>query len=143
MKGEARILIAVPADELWSMVTDVTRMPEWSPETYRARWLGDATGPEVGAKFRGWNKHGFLRWFTNPKVIESEPGQAFGFDTGSTRWRYQFNEQPGGMTEVVESFETRPVPGYDAVLKLFRRQEQLEEGARQTLQRIKQAAERG
>ncbi len=74
MKGEARIVIAAPADRLWSMVSDVTRMPEWSPETYRTSWLGGATGPAVGAKFRGWNKKGPIRWATNPKVTECEPG---------------------------------------------------------------------
>ena len=68
-------------------------------------------------------------------------GQAVRFDTGSTRWRYEFHEQPGGVTEVVESFETRDLPGYDFVLRAFRRDTRLEEGARQTLSRIKAAAE--
>ena len=30
--------IAAPPDELWTMVSDVTRMGDWSPETTYAEW---------------------------------------------------------------------------------------------------------
>ena len=140
MRGEARITVAAPADRVWDMVADVTRMHEWSPETYRTRWVGGATGPEVGARFIGWNKRGPLRWATRPKVTESERGRVFAFDTGTTAWRYDFTEK-AGVTEVVESFETREWPGYDVVLTVTRRRQMLESGMRQTLQRLKTSAE--
>ena len=31
------------------MVSDVTRIGEFSPETFEAEWLDGATGPAVGA----------------------------------------------------------------------------------------------
>ena len=39
--------MAAPAEQVWSMISDVTRMGEWSPEAVGADWLGDATGPAV------------------------------------------------------------------------------------------------
>ena len=139
-------MIGVPPDQAYAMVTDISRMGEWSPETYRTEWLGGATGPAVGARFRGWNKHGLLRWSTRPKVTALEPGRVFEFDTGTTRWRYEFRDGPdggaGASTELVESFETRGLPGYDFGLRLLRRDRSLQQGMEDTLQRIKAAAER-
>jgi uncharacterized protein YndB with AHSA1/START domain len=43
--------IAASPDALWKMVSDVTRMGEWSPENTGGEWLKGATGPAVGAKF--------------------------------------------------------------------------------------------
>ena len=45
--------IDAPPDVLYDLVTDVRRMGEWSPETVEADWIGGASGPEVGARFRG------------------------------------------------------------------------------------------
>lgn len=83
------------ADELWAMVSDVTRMGEWSPETTGCRWLGGATGPAVGARFRGRNRLGWRRWSTTCTVVECEPGRAFAFEVKAgpfkvARWAYRF-----------------------------------------------------
>lgn len=142
VRGEARITIAAPAEKVWALVTDISRMGEWSPETYRTEWRDGAAGPAVGARFRGWNRHGPLRWWTTPRVTALEPGRVFEFDTGTTRWRYEFSDAGEGSCEVVESFETHGLPGFDVVLKVLRRREGLEAGARQTLERIKAVAER-
>ena len=141
MRGEARITIAAPAGHVWALVSDVTRIPEWSPECYKVHWLDGATGPAVGARFRGWNKKGPFRWATNPKVTECEPGRVFAFDTGTTRWRYEFKALPGGVAEVTESYETHRLPGYDFVLTVTRRGPQLDAGMQKTLARLKAAAE--
>ncbi|MDX1605235.1 MAG: SRPBCC family protein, partial [Candidatus Competibacterales bacterium] len=45
--------IAAPAEEVWNLVADVTRMGEWSPEATGAKWRKDASGPTVGASFQG------------------------------------------------------------------------------------------
>ncbi len=37
--------IAAPAEQVWAMIADVTRMGEWSPENQGATWLRGATGP--------------------------------------------------------------------------------------------------
>ena len=42
-----------PPEEVWALVSDVTRIGEFSPETFEARWTRGSTGPEVGASFKG------------------------------------------------------------------------------------------
>ncbi|MFN8034426.1 MAG: SRPBCC family protein [Acidimicrobiia bacterium] len=56
--------MAAPADTVWAMVSDVTRMGEWSPENQGGTWLGGATGPQPGAKFRSANRVGKRKWKT-------------------------------------------------------------------------------
>ncbi|MDQ1446704.1 MAG: hypothetical protein QOI20_3168 [Acidimicrobiaceae bacterium] len=142
MKGEARTTVNAPADRLWSMVSDVTRMGEWSPETHRCEWVDGATGPAVGAKFKGANRLGVARWSTTPKVTECEPGRVFAFDTGSTLWRYQFNDRADGTsTEVVESFETHGPALLELAYAVVFRERQLQKGLERTLRSLKTAAE--
>ncbi|MEV6873302.1 SRPBCC family protein [Amycolatopsis sp. NPDC051128] len=87
--------IDVPADigTVWSWITDLPRMGELSPENVGGRWL-DGTGPALGARFRGRNRNGELRWWTRVRVVTFEPGRRFAFDVrtpfGSrvSRWEY-------------------------------------------------------
>jgi uncharacterized protein YndB with AHSA1/START domain len=100
--------VAAPARELWAMVSDVTRMGEWSPESVGGRWVGGATGPAVGARFRGRNQHGWRRWSTACRVVACEPGREFTFDVtsvgfGVARWSYTFEPTDDG-TRVTESW---------------------------------------
>src|ERR1017187_2764284 len=57
MKGSVTVHFAAPPAQVWDLVSDITRIGEFSPETFEARWLTRpqvaATGPEVGARFRG------------------------------------------------------------------------------------------
>ena len=55
--------INAPAEAVYDLVTDVTRMGEWSPENEGGEWLDAARGPVVGARFRGRNKRK-LSWKT-------------------------------------------------------------------------------
>jgi len=95
--------IDVPADPgtVWSWVTDLPRMGELSPENIGGRWL-DGTGPALGARFRGRNVNGTLRWWTRVKVVRFEEGHRFAFDVrtplGSrvSRWEYVLTPSPVG-----------------------------------------------
>jgi len=91
--AEVSVHIDAPADAVYSLVSDLTRMGEWSPECTKVAWRDGATGPRVGATFRGWNSRGPLRWFTDGKVSAAEPGRSFAFDVtsfgiGVARWGY-------------------------------------------------------
>jgi Polyketide cyclase / dehydrase and lipid transport len=93
--------IGARADLVWAMVSDLTRMGEWSPENQGATWRGGATGPEVGASFRGVNRNGKKRWSTSGQVVVSEPERLFVFRTTAVglpiaEWRYEFEVTPGG-----------------------------------------------
>jgi hypothetical protein len=89
------------ADQVWAMVSDITRMGEWSPESVGGKWVGGATGPETGARFRGDNRHGSKSWSTAAKVVEAAPGTVFAFDVTAAgfkvaNWRYTFEPIEGG-----------------------------------------------
>ncbi len=66
-----------PAIEVWTLVADVRNTGRFSPETFDAEWLDGATGPAVGARFRGHvkrNEIGPIYW-TTCRVTACEPGR--------------------------------------------------------------------
>jgi hypothetical protein len=145
----ATIHIDAPADQVWGMVADVTRVGEWSPETVGAEWLDGARGPSVGARFKGRNKRRGA-WSTTCTVTASDPGREFAFVVGKdeTSWHYRFVPLNGGC-DVTESFEILKVPG--AFGRFFtkigtgvtwaQREDDLTHGMEETLRRLKAAAE--
>lgn len=150
-KGEASVHVDAPPMKVWEVVSDVTRMGQWSPETVQCRWLDGATGPAVGARFKGTNKRGFARWSTTPRVTAADPGSTFAFvikHMGSdiTEWRYEFSPEGDG-TKVTESFELlRDLPWYLGaaeryVMRVQDRKADLERSMAETLGRIKAAVE--
>ena len=115
----ATATIAAPADALYAMVSDVTRMGEWSPENLGGRWLDGATAPSVGARFRGSNHRGWRRWSTTCTVVAAEPGSMFAFDVAvvgipASRWTYEF--RPDGDVTVVTETWTDHRPRWFALL---------------------------
>ncbi len=138
-----------PADEIWSLVSDVTKIGLYSPETFEAEWLDGATGPAVGARFRGHvkrNGRGPVYW-TQCRVKACEPGKEFTFavEAGGkavNTWSYKL-VPAGDGTDVTESFELSPTPPmriYWALLG-WARGKTNEEGMRRTLERIKDQVE--
>lgn len=100
--------VRAPADLLWALVSDVTRMGEWSPETRGCRWLGGATGPALGARFRGRNSYRGRWWVTTCTVVGCEPGSSFAFEVTAgplpvAHWAYSFEPAAGGC-RVTETF---------------------------------------
>lgn len=107
--GQASIVIAAAPERVWALVSDVTRTGEWSPENVGGTWLDGATGPAVGARFRGTNRRAKRSWSTTCEVLVADPDREFAFATGSaaraqTIWRYQLEPVSEG-TRVTESFE--------------------------------------
>lgn len=101
--------IAAPALQVWELVSDLTRMGQWSPENQGGTWLKGASGPAPGAVFRGTNKAGVRRWSTTATVTECEPGRVLEFSVRMmtlpvANWRYEFEEAGGGCT-VTESWK--------------------------------------
>jgi hypothetical protein len=96
---------------VYGLVSDVTRMGRWSPETTSCRWLDGADGPQVGARFRGTNRHRLLRWSTTCTVTAAEPGRRFAFDVDFggvpiSTWAYDLVPTRTGC-EVTESWSDR------------------------------------
>lgn len=93
--------VAAPAEVVWAMISDVTRMGEWSPETTACTWKGDATGPVVGARFVGRNRNGRRQWSTACEVVAADPGRSFAFDVTVgplkvARWEYRLEPTDDG-----------------------------------------------
>ena len=53
MHDSVTIHMSAPPEQVWDLVSDVTRIGSYSPETFEAEWIDGATGPAVGARFRG------------------------------------------------------------------------------------------
>ncbi len=141
-------MIATP-EQVWDLVSDVTKIGRYSPETFEAQWLEGATGPVVGAKFRGHvkrNGRGPTYW-TTCTVLASEPGREFAFGVGRSdkplnTWRYRL-EPAGDGTDVTESFELANNPMtrlYWALLGRARGRTN-RNGMRTTLERVKAEVE--
>ncbi|KAA0095882.1 SRPBCC family protein [Mycolicibacterium sp. P1-18] len=110
MRGSVTVAMDAPAEKVWGVVADVRNTGKFSPETFEAEWLDGATGPALGAKFRGHvkrNEIGPVYW-TTCRVTACDPGREFGFevligDRPVNNWHYRF-VPAGGGTEVTESF---------------------------------------
>jgi len=149
MDGSVTVHMAAPAMKIWELVADVRNVGRFSPETFEAEWLDGATGPAVGARFRGHvrrNEIGPVYW-TTCRVTDCEPGREFGFDVlagdrALNHWHYRFTPSGDG-TDVTESFRLADAPAlrvYAAVLGPLRRRRNVRD-MRKTLNRIKDAVE--
>ena len=146
---QVSVHIEAPPERIYEIVTDIANMGRLSPECTGGRWLDGATGPAVGARFKGSNKRGFARWSTTNEVVEAEPGRVFSFETqqSAARWTYRL-EPEGAGTRVTESralFKERPKVAVVFTKLLLGGEEghdeELRKGMEQTLQRVKELAE--
>jgi Polyketide cyclase / dehydrase and lipid transport len=141
--------VNAPAEHAWALVSDVTRMGEWSPETTSAEWVGGATGPAKGAKFRGSNRNGKKSWKSVATIIDAEPGRAFAFRVKAmgldvAEWGYTFEPTPTGCI-VTEHWTDRRGMLMKAMSPkatgVADRAEHNRNGMQQTLERLATAAE--
>ncbi|WP_165759372.1 SRPBCC family protein [Mycobacterium decipiens] len=147
-KGQGSIDIAAAPDLVYDLIADITRMGEWSPECYRCEWLDGARAAAPGARFRGYNRLGPLRWKRTVVIDTAARGREFAFTTVNegagrqeTSWRYTMVPSPSG-TLLTESFEFLWCSVPNRLLEtLLPRGRQVDRGIQQTLGRIKRAAE--
>jgi hypothetical protein len=150
--GQATTHINASPEALYDLVSDVRRMGEWSPVCRSCTWVDGATGPAVGARFKGSNARGPARWSTRPRVVVADPGREFAFviefgGREQTRWSYRFEPAAGGTT-VTESFEMMAdMPRLFMVMErvfmgIRDRKVDLERNMAETLERLKTVAER-
>jgi Polyketide cyclase / dehydrase and lipid transport len=147
-RHSASLVIGRPAGLLYEMVSDVTRMGEWSP-VCRACWWDEGDGPRVGAWFTGRNELPGQTWETRCEVVAAEPGREFAFVVrGTVRWGYGF-DPVGDVTRVTESWEILPEGvtafeeryGDSAASQMAARQADAEQNIAASLQAMKQGAE--
>ncbi|NLV56621.1 MAG: SRPBCC family protein [Acidimicrobiales bacterium] len=144
--------MAATPDDVYAVVSDVTRTPELSPEIIDCTWLDGATGPAVGVRFKARNKvPNRPAWHNKPVITEAEPGRRFRFArtepfSGTVEWTYDLAPDGDG-TLVTESYEvTKPLSpvGWFVIGVLFARKDRrtdLHVGMEKTLERLRETVE--
>ena len=144
----AETVIAASPARVWATLTDLGRMPDWSPELLRMVPLKPG-GLKVGQQYLGLNRRKAVVWPTRSVVAVVEPERTLAWDTRSSgaRWIYELSPEGTG-TRVVHR---RPVPRRLTVLsKAFAPlalggsdgdADELEAGMAETLSRLRAAIE--
>jgi hypothetical protein len=108
-QGAAAVVVDADIDEVWDVVRDPTRVGEWSHECVAAEWLGDSAAARPGARFRGRNKQGLIRWGRVCEVVTAEPYELVWRTVptrlypDSTEWALRLREVDGG-TRIEQTF---------------------------------------
>src|ERR1700729_3676152 len=102
------IFVARSPETLYDMISDVSRMGQWSP-VCAACWWDDGDGPRPGAWFTGRNELPERTWETRSRVVAADRGHEFAFEVGDswTRWGYVFTAVEEGSV-LTESWEFLP-----------------------------------
>jgi len=143
---EATIEIAATPQDVWTIVSDLKRMGEWSPQCRKMRVSGEV---REGTKTFNINRKGLLVWPTTSKVIRFEPNKAIAFRINENRsiWSYTLEptetgtrvverrEAPTGTSQLSQFLIKTVLGGADAF------ETEMVAGMNATLARIKQEAE--
>ena len=150
MSVEVSTHIDASPEKVYALISDLPSMGKWSPECVRCDWLGGATAPAPGVKFKGRNRIGWRRWSTTGTVVAAEPGKELAWDVSYgpmavARWRYEIERDNGG-SRVTEVFEDKRQFGIMKFLGIIAsgvgdRDAHNKAGMEQTLARIKAEAE--
>ena len=145
------ITVARSPEDLYDMVSDVTRMGEWSP-VCKECWWDEGESARKGAWFTGRNVLPERTWETRSEVVAADRGREFAFVVSATgtRWGYTFSPVDGG-TEITETWELPPSGsaffeeryGDEAEAQIANRSEAARTGIIDTLAAIKKTAEAG
>ncbi|WP_110240459.1 SRPBCC family protein [Nocardioides gilvus] len=147
---EQSIEIAASVPDVWSLVSDVRRIPEWSPQVDSTRLRAGAQEVALGVEFTNRNSHGELTWTTHATIVRFDPEQAIAFrveenwvvwsfelapTSGAGTLLTQRRETPEGISELSIELTDGFMGGQEAFTQSLR------EGMRSTLEAIRAAAE--
>lgn len=145
---EQTVRIDASPERVFAMVSDLPRMPEWSPECTAVSWRGEATGPAQGARFVGSNRHRWKRWVSEGEVTGYDPGRYFAFAISFgpvpvALWEYRLEPGPDGDCVLTEQWtDRRPGPARILGDRLIGDRIELNQrGIATTLENLKRAAE--
>jgi uncharacterized protein YndB with AHSA1/START domain len=143
---QTQIDINAPVEKVWALISDFSRMPQWSPQCRLMKALGPLKN---GTRTVNLNRRNFLFWPTTSTITEVIPEKklAFRVNTNNTIWSYELEPTANG-TRVVESRHAengvKPAANF-TVNALFggvsNFERELVDGMNMSLERIKAAAE--
>ncbi|HET6154201.1 MAG TPA: SRPBCC family protein [Marmoricola sp.] len=141
----ATVEMAASPEQVWTLVSDFARMPEFSPELRRAFVLG---GPGLGTRIIGINRRGRVTWPTTSTVVRWEPGRAVAWkvrESGAT-WVYELEPSVAGTLvtgrRVLRAYGIGNKLVGPLVGGVVGHDHELARGITETLHRIKAVAER-
>jgi len=145
---QAEIEINAPVSKVWGLVSDLSRMPQWSPQCRVMKPLGPL---RPGTRTINLNRRNLLFWPTTSTITEVLPERklAFRIPLNTSVWSYELEPTATG-TRLVET--RRAENGVTAVSKAVTNaalggvpsfEKELLEGMNLSLARIKAAAEKG
>ncbi len=150
LKISESISVAATPDALYELVSDVTKMGQWSPICKACWWDDEPGGPRVGAWFTGRNETPERTWETRCRVVAATPGQEFAWEVndGWVHWGYTFAADGSGAL-LTENWEFLPAGiagfherfGPQASDEIEKRRSAAVSGIPATLAAIKTAAE--
>jgi uncharacterized protein YndB with AHSA1/START domain len=114
-EGETAVDVAASPSQVWAVLSDPTRVGEWSHECQSVSWVDGHSGPAVGARFKGNNRVKSIRWSRTCTITELEPDRllvyrtAGGVPPDSTEWRFTLEPVDGG-TRITQSFRILKFP---------------------------------
>jgi uncharacterized protein YndB with AHSA1/START domain len=114
-EGEVAADLAATPAQVWAVLSDPTRVGEWSHECRTVTWMDGYSRAEVGAKFRGNNQVKGFRWSRICTITEVEPERLLVYRTSgglppdSTEWRFRLEAVDGG-TRITQSFRILKFP---------------------------------
>lgn len=146
---ECSIAIAAPTRRVWALVSDVRRMPEWSPTVSSTRLRGGDGCVKLGTEFTNLNTLGELEWKTHATIVRFEPECELAFrvaenwvvwalhlkPVSSGTLLTQRRETPDGISEESLRLTDAFMGGQEVFTASLR------SGMVETLRRIKSAAE--
>ncbi|MGW2525105.1 SRPBCC family protein [Streptomyces sp. NPDC001617] len=101
--------IEAEPSRVWGLVTDIGLPARLSPELQRVQWLDGAEGPEIGARFAGYNHHRLVGdWRTVSHVVELEEQRVFGWAVVDPDGRYGDPAPDPARPLAVWRFELEP-----------------------------------
>ena len=98
---QAQIDIDAPPSKVWALISDIRRMPQWSPQ---CRWMRPFGPLRQGTRTLNFNRRNRLFWPTTSTIVEVIPEKklAFRVDTNRAIWSYELAPNGKG-TRVIES----------------------------------------
>lgn len=145
---QAQIDINAPVTKVWELISDLRRMPQWSPQ---CRWMRPFGPLRPGTRTLNLNRRHYMFWPTTCTITDVIPEKrlAFRVNTNGTMWSYELEPTAQG-TRVVETRHAengvKPLSSLTTNTLLggsenFERE--LVDGMNASLTRIKAAAENG
>ena len=118
VQKNSRVEVDVDASvqDVWAVISDVTRVGEWSHECSSAEWTSGPGRATVGARFRAGNRAGWLRWTRTSEIVALDEPHEIVWRTVPT-WRYPDSTEwrialapSGGGTRITQSFQVLRAP---------------------------------